>query len=140
MSAEPAARRRVAVEWQAAVRRRTVQWRQMVAQPAESPAERTTSGGGTPVSSNAVYPGGFGRINTAPIRDQIQQLYKANQAGLLVIPAGRLRVGVTGGIRPDGTLKNYRLIYPSGIPEVDASALAILEAVSESRHLGRSTT
>jgi len=109
---------------------------EMVAQPAESPAERTTSGGGTPVSSNAVYPGGFGRINTAPIRDQIQQLYKANQAGLLVIPAGRLRVGVTGGIRPDGTLKNYRLIYPSGIPEVDASALAILEAVSESRALG----
>ena len=109
---------------------------EMVAQPAESSAERTTNGGGTPGSSGAAYPGGFGRINTAPIRDQIQQLYKANQAGLLVIPTGRLRVGVTGGIRPDGTLKNYRLIYPSGIPEVDASALAILEAVSESRALG----
>ena len=109
---------------------------EMVAQPAESSAERTTNGGGSPGSSGAAYPGGFGRINTAPIRDQIQQLYKANQAGLLVIPTGRLRVGVTGGIRPDGTLKNYRLIYPSGIPEVDASALAILEAVSESRALG----
>jgi hypothetical protein len=109
---------------------------EMVAQPAESSAERTMNGGGSPGSSGAAYPGGFGRINTAPIRDQIQQLYKANQAGLLVIPTGRLRVGVTGGIRPDGTLKNYRLIYPSGIPEVDASALAILEAVSESRALG----
>jgi len=91
--------------------------------------DRSAAGSATPL------PGGFGRINTAPIRDQIQQLYQANQAGLLVIPAGRLRVGVTGGIRPDGTLRNYRLIYPSGIPEVDSSALAILEAVSESRAL-----
>ena len=79
---------------------------------------------------------GFGRINTAPIRDQIQRLYQANQAGQLVIPDGRLRVGVTGSIRPDGTLRNYRLIFPSGIPAVDASALAILAAVSESRALG----
>lgn len=100
---------------------------------AASTADPASVGAAAPATG---VPGGFGKINTAPIRDQIQQLYKANQAGQLVIPAGRLRVGVTGGIRPDGTLRNYRLIYPSGIPEVDASALAILEAVSESRALG----
>ncbi len=82
------------------------------------------------------YPGGFGKINTAPIRDQVKRLYDANRDGLLVIPEGRLKVGVSGSIRSDGTLKNYRLIFPSGIPEIDASALAILEAVSESRALG----
>ncbi|MFM8395207.1 MAG: energy transducer TonB, partial [Acidobacteriota bacterium] len=87
-------------------------------------------------SPNSAYPGGFGRINTAPIRDQIQRLYQANRQGLLLIPEGRLRVGVTGSINRDGTLRNYRLIYPSGLPEVDASALAILQAVSESRALG----
>ncbi len=87
-------------------------------------------------ASNSAYPGGFGRINTAPIRDQIQRLYQANREGVLVIPDGRLRVGVAGSINRDGTLRNYRLIYPSGIPAIDASALAILQAVSESRALG----
>ena len=82
------------------------------------------------------YPGGFGRINTAPIRDQLQRLYDAAQNGQLLLPPGGLRVGVAGGINPDGTLRNYRLIFPSGIPEIDASALAILAAVSESRALG----
>ena len=89
-----------------------------------------------PKPPGETYPGGFGKINTAPIRDQIQRLYDANKAGLLMLPAGKIKVGVTGSIRPDGTLKNYRLIYPSGVPEIDASALAILEAVSESRALG----
>lgn len=96
---------------------------------AQKPSETTPPPGET-------YPGGFGKINTAPIRDQVKRLYDANQAGLLVIPEGRLRVGVSGSIRPDGTLKNYRLILPSGIPEIDLSALAILQAVSESRALG----
>ncbi|MFN9742023.1 MAG: energy transducer TonB [Acidobacteriota bacterium] len=89
-----------------------------------------------PAASGSTYPGGFGRINTAPLRDQIQRLYQAHRDGLLVIPEGRLRVGVTGSINRDGTLRNYRLIFPSGIPEIDASALAILQAVSESRALG----
>jgi hypothetical protein len=82
------------------------------------------------------YPGGFGRINTAPIRDQLQRLYDAVANGQLLIPEGRFRVGVAGGINPDGTLRNYRLISSSGVPEIDASALAILAAVSESRALG----
>lgn len=96
------------------------------AQAAQSAAPRSDSG----------IPGGFGRINTAPIRDQVQRLYQASQTGLLVIPEGRLRVGATGSINPDGSLRNYRLLYRSGIPAIDASALAILEAVSESRALG----
>ena len=89
-----------------------------------------------PPRPSPTYPGGFGRINTAPIRDQLQRLYDAAQNGRLLLPLGGLRVGVAGGINPDGTLRNYRLIFPSGIPEIDASALAILAAVSESRALG----
>lgn len=90
----------------------------------------------SPTYPAPTYPGGFGRINTAPIRDQLQRLYDAVQKGQLLLPPGGLRVGVAGGINPDGTLRNYRLIFPSGIPEIDASALAILAAVSESRALG----
>jgi hypothetical protein len=82
------------------------------------------------------YPGGFGKINTAPIKAQVQRLYDAKQEGKLVLPEGKLRVGVAGSIRPDGTLANYKLIIPSGLPEIDKAALAILDAVSESRALG----
>jgi hypothetical protein len=102
------------------------------AQATQSAAPRPDSG----VPAGSGIPGGFGRINTAPIRDQVQRLYQASQTGLLVIPEGRLRVGATGSINPDGSLRNYRLLYRSGIPAIDASALAILEAVSESRALG----
>ena len=89
-----------------------------------------------PAPANDGYPGGFGKINTAPIRDQIQQLYNANKAGKLVIPDGKVKVGVAGIIKPDGTLANYRIIIPSGVAEIDQAALAILEAVSVSRALG----
>lgn len=82
------------------------------------------------------YPGGFGKINTAPIKDQIQRLYSANKEGKLPIPDGKLRVGVAGSINSDGTLSNYKIIVPSGIKEIDDAALAILEAVSVSRALG----
>jgi len=108
------------------------------AQAARPAAPRSDSGvpASSGIPSGSGIPGGFGRINTAPIRDQVQRLYQASQTGLLVIPEGKLRVGVTGSINPDGTLRNYRLLYRSGIPAIDASALAILEAVSESRALG----
>jgi hypothetical protein len=82
------------------------------------------------------YPGGFGKINTAPIKAQVQRLYDAKKEGTLVLPEGKLRVGVAGSIKPDGTLANYKLIIPSGIPEIDKAALAILDAVSASRALG----
>ncbi len=90
----------------------------------------------TPAPKNDGYPGGFGKINTAPIKDQIQRLYDANKAGKLVIPEGKLKVGVAGTIKADGTLADYRIIVPSGIKEIDDAAMAILEAVSVSRALG----
>jgi hypothetical protein len=80
--------------------------------------------------------GGFGKINTAPIRDQIQQLYSAHKEGKLAIPQGKFKVGVSGKINPDGTLSDYKIIIPSGIAEIDAAAYAILNAVSISRALG----
>jgi hypothetical protein len=80
--------------------------------------------------------GRFGKINTRPIKEQLQRLYDAKKDGKLVLPEGRLRVGVEGVIAPDGTIAKYRLSEPSGIAEIDASAKAILDAVSESRALG----
>lgn len=89
-----------------------------------------------PPAANDGYPGGFGKINTAPIKDQIQRLYDAHKGGKLPIPDGKLRVGVAGRINSDGTLSDYKIIIPSGIEEIDQAALAILEAVSVSRALG----
>ena len=80
--------------------------------------------------------GSFGKINTAPIKDQIQRLYQAKKEGKLIIPDGKFKVGVEGSVNPDGTLSNYRVSIPSGIKEIDDSAMAILAAVSESRALG----
>ncbi len=80
--------------------------------------------------------GSFGKINTAPIKDQIQRLYQAKKDGKLTIPDGKFKVGVSGSVNPDGTLANYRVSIPSGIKEIDRAAMAILEAVSESRALG----
>jgi hypothetical protein len=89
----------------------------------------------TPTPSPSGY-GSFGKINTAPIKDQIQRLYLAKKDGKLRIPDGKFKVGVSGSINPDGTLAEYHVHIPSGIPEIDDSAMAILAAVSESRALG----
>lgn len=87
-------------------------------------------------STKAESPRGFGKINTAPIKDQLQRLYDAKNAGQLVLPEGKLRVGVTGRIDRDGALTDYKIIIPSGLPDIDRAALAILDAVSESHALG----
>ncbi|MGH9800700.1 MAG: TonB C-terminal domain-containing protein [Blastocatellia bacterium] len=92
--------------------------------PAEKPAEKPESFGA------------FGRINTAPIKDQVQRLYDAKKEGKLVLPEGRLKIGVTGTVKPDGTLVDYKIIQSSGIKEIDEAALAILAAVSESKAMG----
>jgi len=82
------------------------------------------------------YPGGFGKINTAPIRDQVQRLYDSHKAGKLTLPEGKLRVGVSGRINADGTLSDCKVIMPSGLDDIDRAALAILDAVSASHALG----
>jgi hypothetical protein len=89
----------------------------------------------TPTPSPSGY-GSFGKINTAPIKDQIHRIYQAKKDGKLSIPDGKFKVGVSGSINPDGTLAEYRVHISSGIPEIDESAMAILAAVSESRALG----
>jgi hypothetical protein len=82
------------------------------------------------------YPGGFGKINTAPIKEQVQTLYHAYKEGKLVLPEGKLKVGVSGRIMPDGALEDCTVIVASGQPDIDRAALAILEAVSLSKALG----
>ncbi|MGH9844334.1 MAG: hypothetical protein ACREEM_36895 [Blastocatellia bacterium] len=93
----------------------------------------------TPTPSPTPHPDGYGRfgkINTRPIKEQLQRLYDAKKEGKLALPEGRLRVGVEGTIASDGTIAKYRMSVPSGIPEIDEAAKAILDAVSESRALG----
>lgn len=80
--------------------------------------------------------GAFGRINTAPIKDQVKRLYDAKKDGKLALPEGRLKIGVSGTVKPDGTLADTKIIHSSGIKEVDDAALAILAAVSESKAMG----
>lgn len=90
----------------------------------------------TPVPPKDGYPGGFGKINTAPIKGQVQRLYDSYKAGKIVFPEGKLRVGVSGRINADGTLTECKIIMASGLEDIDRAALAILEAVSASRALG----
>jgi len=80
--------------------------------------------------------GSFGKINTAPIKDQIQKLYEAKQAGTLVFDGGRIRVGAEGRVKPDGSLTDYRITDPSGNPEIDRAAKVILDAISDSHAVG----
>ncbi|MEP7339667.1 MAG: TonB C-terminal domain-containing protein, partial [Acidobacteriota bacterium] len=102
---------------------------------AEQIAKAETPSSPTPTPRPDSY-GAFGRINTAPIKDQVKQLYDAKKEGKLALPEGKLKVGVTGTVRDDGTLADYRITTSSGIAEIDKAALAILAAVSESKALG----
>ncbi len=90
----------------------------------------------TPRPATADGYGAFGKINTAPIKDQVKQLYDAKKEGKLALPEGKFKVGAAGEVKDDGTLTNYRITTSSGIPEIDKAALAILAAVSESKALG----
>jgi outer membrane biosynthesis protein TonB len=78
----------------------------------------------------------FGRINTLPIREQVEVLYQAKKAGKLVFNENKLIIGVTGKIKADGSLSDCRVYRSSGNPQIDQAAMAILRAVSESRALG----
>ena len=78
----------------------------------------------------------FKPINTRPIRDQIQRLYELQQEGNLVFDEKRLRVGVSGDVQADGSIKNEKVAIKSGNPQIDRAALAIIKALSESNALG----
>jgi len=104
---------------------------QAKAEPSAAPAPAPAP---APVKDG--YPGGFGKINTAPIRDQVQRLYESHKSGKLTFPEGKLRVGVSGRINADGTLTDCKVIMPSGLEDIDRAALAILDAVSASHALG----
>ena len=78
----------------------------------------------------------FKPINTRPIRDQIQRLYELQQDGKLVFDTNRLRVGVSGDVQADGSIKNEKVVIKSGNLQIDQAAIAIIEAVSESNALG----
>jgi hypothetical protein len=129
--AEEERRRRLEAERRAReeAAKRAAEERERAAQQAKNEATPT------PTPRPGGY-GAFGKINTAPIKDQIFRLYEAKKVGTLVLPEGKLKVGVSGRINSDGSLSDYKVIVSSGNPEIDRAALAILDAVSESRALG----
>lgn len=90
----------------------------------------------TPSPSPKPTPSGFKPINTRPIREQMQRLYDLKQEGKLVFNETNLRVGVMGEIKPDGSVVNAKVFIPSGNPQIDRAALAIVDSVSEAKALG----
>jgi hypothetical protein len=92
--------------------------------------------GPEPAPAPKPTPSGFKPINTRPIREQMQRLYDLKQEGKLVFNEADLKVGVSGEIKPDGSIVNAKVFIPSGNPQIDRAALAIIDAVSEAKALG----
>ncbi|HEX4949964.1 MAG TPA: hypothetical protein VFZ34_25075 [Blastocatellia bacterium] len=90
----------------------------------------------TPTPTPKPTPSGFKPINTRPIREQMQRLYDLKQEGKLVFDEMNLKVGVSGAIKPDGSIANAKVFIPSGNPQIDRAALSIVDAVSEAKALG----
>lgn len=72
-------------------------------------------------------------LNVAPIRDQIANIYKAQQEGKIAL--GNISVAVNFRVREDGAFTHVRLVESSGISEVDNAALVIVDELSQLRTL-----
>ncbi|MCS6817156.1 MAG: energy transducer TonB [Acidobacteriota bacterium] len=73
------------------------------------------------------------KLNIGPIRDAIVEIYRAKQEGRLAFQD--ISVAVSFRVQKDGTLADIALVEPSGIPQVDAAALMIVEEASRARIL-----
>lgn len=72
-------------------------------------------------------------LNIGPIREQIANIYQAQQEGKIAI--GEIRVAVNFRLLEDGALDRIRLIEPSGVDDVDNAALFIVDELSQLRAL-----
>lgn len=72
-------------------------------------------------------------LNIGPIREQIENLYRAQQEGKISI--GRISVAVNFRVREDGAFTHVHLVESSGIPEVDNAALIIVDELGQLRSL-----
>ncbi|MBI3949869.1 MAG: hypothetical protein HY314_05385 [Acidobacteria bacterium] len=72
-------------------------------------------------------------LNIGPIREQIANIYKAQQEGRIAL--GEISVAVNFRVREDGAFTHVRLIESSGIPEVDNAALIIVDELGQLRAL-----
>jgi len=73
------------------------------------------------------------KLNIGPIRDAIAEIYRAKQEGRLAFQD--ISVAVSFRVREDGALVDVALVEPSGIPQVDAAALMIVQEASRARLL-----
>jgi len=72
-------------------------------------------------------------LNIGPIRDQIANVYRAQQEGKISI--GEVSVAVNFRVREDGAFTHVHLVESSGIPDVDNAALIIVDELSQLRSL-----
>ncbi len=73
------------------------------------------------------------KLNIGPIRDAIIEIYRAKQEGRLAFQD--ISVAVSFRVQKDGALTDVALVEPSGLPQVDAAALMIVEEASRARIL-----
>ncbi|GBC83260.1 hypothetical protein HRbin10_02405 [bacterium HR10] len=73
------------------------------------------------------------KLNIGPIREAILEIYRAKQEGRLAFQD--ITVAISFRVQPDGQLTDIALVEPSGIPQVDAAALMIVEEASRARVL-----
>ncbi|MCS6806712.1 MAG: hypothetical protein RMM98_08620 [Acidobacteriota bacterium] len=72
-------------------------------------------------------------LNIGPLREQIANIYKAQQEGQLTI--GEISVAVNFKVREDGAFTHVRLIESSGITEIDNAALLVVDELNKLRAL-----
>ncbi len=73
------------------------------------------------------------KLNIGPIREAIAEIYRAKQEGRITFE--NISVAVSFRVQKDGTLTDIQLVEPSGIPQVDAAALGIVQEASRARIL-----
>ncbi len=73
------------------------------------------------------------KLNIGPIREAISEIYRAKQEGRLAFQD--IAVAVSFRVQKDGALTDVTLVEPSGVPDVDAAALMIVEEASRARIL-----
>jgi TonB-like protein len=78
----------------------------------------------------------FGKINLAPIKDAITQIYSLYKAGSLGTDDLNFTMMAKFKIEPDGSLSNIAMIKSSGSKTIDNKALEILWMLGESHALG----
>jgi hypothetical protein len=111
-----------------------------LADQTDTPDETVSNEGETPETASTpevVTPKApqFGLINARPIRDIVGKVYTIYQKGELGVENIVFSLTLGFEVKQDGSLSNIQIIKSSGSPPLDAAALNIAAAISESHAL-----